>query len=145
MRKLVALFLLTAMAITLAWWWLGRPLAAPAAAADPGRIQCISYAPFRAGQSPLVTTTHAEAAQIEEDLVKLARLTGCVRTYATDNGLDQVPAIAQRLGLKVLQGLWLDRDRQKNRNQIDTAVALAKRYPDTITGIVVGNEVLLRG
>jgi len=143
MRKLVALFLITAAAIALAWWWLGRPLAAPAA--DPGRIQCMSYAPFRAGQSPLVTTTHAEAAQIEEDLVKLARLTGCVRTYATDNGLDQVPAIAQRLGLKVLQGLWLDRDRQKNRNQIDTAVALAKRYPDTITGIVVGNEVLLRG
>ena len=145
MRKLVALFLLTAMAITLAWWWLGRPLAAPAAAADPGRIQCISYAPFRAGQSPLVTTTHAAAAQIEEDLAKLARLTGCVRTYATDNGLDQVPAVAQLLGLKVLQGVWLARDRQKNRIQIDTAVALAKRYPDAINGIVVGNEVLLRG
>src|SRR5216683_2144059 len=78
MRRLVALFLVTATAITLAWWWLGRPLAAPAAAADPGRIQCMSYAPFRAGQSPLVASTHVEAAQIEEDLTKLARLTGCV-------------------------------------------------------------------
>jgi glucan 1,3-beta-glucosidase len=145
MQRLVALFLVAAAAIVLAWWWLGRPLAAPAAATDPGRVQCISYAPFRAGQSPLITSTHVEAAQIEEDLAKLARLTGCVRTYATDNGLDQVPAIAQRLGLKVLQGLWLGRDRQKNRIQIDTTVALAKRYPDAITGIVVGNEVLLRG
>ncbi|HMA74918.1 MAG TPA: beta-(1-6) glucans synthase [Xanthobacteraceae bacterium] len=145
MRKLVALFLLAAAAVALAWWWLGRPLAAPAAAADPGRIQCVSYAPFRGGQTPLIAATHAEAAQIEEDLAKLVRLTGCVRTYATDNGLDQVPGIAQRLGLKVLQGLWLDRDRQKNRIQIDTAIALAKRYPDTIIGIVVGNEVLLRG
>src|SRR5262249_30818205 len=62
-----------------------------------------------------------------------------------DNGLDQVPAIAQRLRVKVLQGLWLGRNRQKNRNQIDTAIALAKRYPDAISGIVVGNEVLLRG
>jgi len=145
MRKLVALFLLTAAAVAVAWWWLGQPLGTPAAAADPGRIQCISYAPFRGSQSPLVAATHAEAAQIEEDLAKLARLTGCVRTYATDNGLEQVPAIAQRLGLKVLQGLWLGRDRQKNRIQIDTAVALAKRHPDAIIGIVVGNEVLLRG
>jgi glucan 1,3-beta-glucosidase len=145
MRKLVALFFFTAAAVALAWWWLGRPLAAPAAATDPGRIQCMSYAPFRAGQSPLIAATHAEATQIEEDLTKLARLTGCVRTYATDNGLDQIPAIAQRLGLKVLQGLWLGRDRQKNRIQIDTAIALAKRYPGAIIGIVVGNEVLLRG
>jgi glucan 1,3-beta-glucosidase len=145
MRKLVVLFLLTAAAVALAWWWLGRPLAAPEAATDPGRIQCVSYAPFRAGQTPLIAATHAGAAQIEEDLAKLARLTGCVRTYATDNGLDQVPAIAQRLGLKVLQGLWLGRDRQRNRIQIDTAVALAKRYPDVVIGVVVGNEVLLRG
>jgi glucan 1,3-beta-glucosidase len=68
-----------------------------------------------------------------------------VRTYATDNGLDQVPAIAQRLGIKVLQGLWLGSDRAKNRIQIDTTVALAKQYPDVIIGLVVGNEVLLRG
>src|SRR5467141_3245650 len=145
MRKLVALFILTTAAVAAAWWWLGRPLAAPAVATDPGRIQCMSYTPFRGDETPLDAATHAEAARIEEDLSKLARLTGCVRTYATDNGLDQVPAIAQRLGIKVLQGLWLGRDRQKNRIQIDTAIALAKRYPNAINGIVVGNEVLLRG
>jgi glucan 1,3-beta-glucosidase len=145
MRKLVVLFILTTVAEAAAWWWLGRPLAAPAVAADPGRIQCMSYTPFRGDESPLNAATHAEAIRIEEDLSKLSRLTGCVRTYATDNGLDQVPAIAQRLGIKVLQGLWLGRDRQKNRIQIDTAIALAKRYPNAINGIVVGNEVLLRG
>ncbi len=145
MPKLIALFLLTAAAVAAAWWWLGRPLAVPAVAADPGRIQCMSYTPFRGDETPLNPATHAEAARIEEDLSKLARLTDCVRTYATDNGLDQVPAIAQRLGIKVLQGLWLGRDRQKNRMQIDTAIALAKRYPDAIGAIVVGNEVLLRG
>jgi exo-beta-1,3-glucanase (GH17 family) len=145
MRKLAGLFLLTAAAVAAAWWWLGRPLVAPAAASDPGRIQCVSYTPFRDGETPLDKTTYAAADRIEADLAKLARLTGCVRTYATDNGLDQVPEIAQRLGIKVLQGLWLDRDRKKNRVQIETAIALAKRFPDAITGIVVGNEVLLRG
>jgi exo-beta-1,3-glucanase (GH17 family) len=129
----------------LAWWWLGRPVALPPGVADPGRIPCLSYAPFRADQSPLIAATHVEASQIEEDLAKLAGLTGCVRTYSIENGLDQVPAIAERAGLKVLQGLWLGSDRQKNRAQIDATVALAGRHPGTITGIVVGNEVLLRG
>jgi exo-beta-1,3-glucanase (GH17 family) len=145
MPKLAGLFVLTVAAIAAAWWWLGRPLAAPEAATDPGRIQCMSYTPFRAGETPLDKTTHADAARIEEDLVRLASLTGCIRTYATDNGLDQVPQIAQRLGIKVLQGLWLDRDKQKNRSQIDTAIDLAKRFPTAVSGIVVGNEVLLRG
>jgi exo-beta-1,3-glucanase (GH17 family) len=145
MRRQFGLFVATAVAIALAWWWLGRPVALPSGAADPGGIPCLSYAPFRGDQSPLVASTHVEARQIEEDLAKLARLTGCVRTYATDNGLDQVPAVAQRLGIKVLQGLWLGSDRQKNRVQIDSTLALAKRYPDVIIGLVVGNEVLLRG
>jgi exo-beta-1,3-glucanase (GH17 family) len=145
MARLVGLFVATAAAIALAWWWLGRPVALPPGVADPGRIPCLSYAPFRADQSPLIAATHVEAFQIEEDLAKLAGLTGCVRTYSIENGLDQVPAIAERMGLKLLQGLWLGSDRQKNGVQIDQTVALAKRHPGTITGIVVGNEVLLRG
>jgi exo-beta-1,3-glucanase (GH17 family) len=145
MARFVGLFVATAIAIAAAWWWLGAPIALPPSAADPGRIPCLSYAPFRADQSPLIASTHVEASQIEEDLAKLAGLTGCVRTYSIENGLDQVPAIAERLGLKLLQGLWLGNDRQKNRVQIDQTVALARRHPGTITGIVVGNEVLLRG
>ena len=75
----------------------------------------------------------------------LPRLTECVRTYSVNLGLDQITPIAQRHGLKVLQGLWLGRDPEFNRFQIETAVALANRYPDVIRAIVVGNEVLLRG
>ena len=29
--------------------------------------------------------------------------------------------------------------------QVDTAIALARRYPDVVTDVIVGNEVLLRG
>jgi exo-beta-1,3-glucanase (GH17 family) len=145
MLRVAGLCLATAAAIAAAWWWLGQPVALPSAAADPGRIPCVSYAPFRADQSPLVATTHVDAVQIEDDLSKLARLTNCVRTYSIENGLDQVPPVAARLGLKVIQGLWLGSDRQKNRAQIDGTVALAKRYRGTVTAIVVGNEVLLRG
>ncbi len=42
--------------------------------------------------------------QIDEDLTLLSHYTDCVRTYSIDNGQDQVAAIAQRHGMKVLQG-----------------------------------------
>jgi exo-beta-1,3-glucanase (GH17 family) len=145
MQRPIGVFLVTAAAIAVTWWWLGRQVTPPAAAGDLGRIQCMSYAPFRAGQSPFNPSSPVSAAQIEEDLASLAQVTGCVRTYATDTGFDLVPPIAQRLGLKVLQGLWLSDDRARNRIEIDTAVGLANRYPNVINGIVVGNEVLLRG
>src|SRR5215475_6305004 len=44
-----------------------------------------------------------------------------------------------------MHGIWLGSNRQKNLAQIATAVRLAKDYPGTITSLVVGNEVLLRG
>src|ERR1700751_4231183 len=141
MEGAAGLFMAPPAATALTWWGLGRPVEAPAAAADPGRIQCLSYAPFRGNETPLDEHTLVAAREIEEDLAKLAGLTDCVRTYSTDNGLDQVPAIAQRVGLKVIQGLWLGRDRKKNRARIDETIALAKRYREVITAIVVGNEV----
>ena len=112
----------------------------------PGeKLYCLSYAPFGARQTPLDPTTHVSAAQIDADLTLLSKIADCVRIYSTDYGLDQIAGIAARHGLKVIQGLWLSRDAEKNRDQIDTAVALANRYPDTIQAVVVGNEVLLRG
>ena len=68
-----------------------------------------------------------------------------MRTYSIENGLDQVPALAAKVGLKVIQGIWLGSNRLKNLAQISTAVGLTKEYPDVITAVVVGNEVLLRG
>ena len=47
--------------------------------------------------------------------------------------------------MKVLQGLWLANKPDVNRRQIATVIALAKKYPDVISAVVVGNEVLLRG
>jgi glucan 1,3-beta-glucosidase len=105
----------------------------------------VSYAPFRGLQSPLNASLRVGAAQISEDLAQLARVTSCVRTYSIENGLDQVPALAAKAGLKVIQGIWLGSDRLKNRQQVDGAVALTKEFPGVISSIVVGNEVLLRG
>ena len=128
------------------WWWLATPIRLARAPIDPNaKLQCVSYAPFRGVQTPLVLATHISAEQIEQDLAQLVKISECVRTYSIENGLDQVPGIAAKVGLKVIQGIWLGSDRLKNLNQISTVVGLTKRYPDVITSVVVGNEVLLRG
>lgn len=128
------------------WWWIAQPIVLARAPIEAStRLDCVSYAPFRGLQSPLVPGLRVDAAKISEDLTQLARITGCVRTYSVDNGIDQVPALAAKAGLKVMLGLWLGSDRLKNRQQIDTAIALAKEYPGVVSSIVVGNEVLLRG
>ncbi|MFN3656275.1 MAG: glycosyl hydrolase family 17 protein [Pseudolabrys sp.] len=146
MRLGLSCLAITALVIAVAWSWLGRPVAMPAAPLQTGeKLYCISYAPFRGTQTPLDLTTRITAAQIEEDLARLSRLTNCVRVYSTDYGLDQIAGTAERLGLKVLQGLWLSSHADRNREQIETAVALANKYPDTVRAVVVGNEVLLRG
>src|SRR5215472_4252696 len=47
--------------------------------------------------------------------------------------------------MKVLQGLWLSNKPELSRKQVATTIALAKRFPDVIAAVIVGNEVLLRG
>lgn len=146
MRTAIAMFLVAAGAVSAAWWWLGRPLEMPPSPLAQGeKLECVSYAPFRNGQTPLDLSTRIPAAQIEADLEKLAALTRCIRTYSTDLGLEQIAEIAGRHGLQVLQGVWLGSNPVRNRAEIETAVRIANTFPGVVRGLVVGNEVLLRG
>jgi len=132
--------------IVAVWWWLATPIVLARAPIDPNeKLTCVSYAPFRGDQTPLEARIGVTAEWIEQDLAQLAKISACIRTYSIENGQDQVAGIAAKFGLKVMQGIWLSSNRQKNLAQIATAVRLAKEFPDTITSLVVGNEVLLRG
>ena len=132
--------------IAAVWWWLATPVTLARAPIDPAaKLLCVSYAPFRGDQTPLLLTTHIPPEQIAQDLEQLAKISNCVRTYSLENGLDRVPELAAKAGLKVIQGIWLGSNRLKNLAQISTAVGLTKAYPEVITAVVVGNEVLLRG
>ena len=141
-----ALLLGAAAVIVAGWAWLGAPVQMPPSPLAPSeKAHCISYAPFRAGQTPLGPDIAIDPRQIEQDLAQLKTITDCVRTYSVDHGLDRIAEIAKHHGLKVLQGLWLSSFPDRNRKQIETTLELATRYPDVITAVIVGNEVLLRG
>jgi exo-beta-1,3-glucanase (GH17 family) len=141
-----ALFAIAAAAIVAAWGWLGAAVEMPPSPLAAGeKLHCISYAPFRGHENPFGPDVPIDPRHIDEDLAQLKHITNCVRTYSIDHGLDQIPAIAKRHGMKVLQGLWLSSLRDRSRYQVETTIALAKQFPDVITAVVVGNEVLLRG
>jgi exo-beta-1,3-glucanase (GH17 family) len=142
----LASFALTALAIAAVWWWLGGPVKLPPSPLAAGeKLGCVSYAPFRGSQDPLVEGTRVSAEEIDQDLALLSKYTGCIRTYSVDDGRDDVLKSARRYGLKVLHGVWVSGDPQRTHRQIATSIAYAREYADVITAIVVGNEVLLRG
>jgi len=141
-----ALLALAAAAIFTAWGWLGAPVTMPPSPFTAGeKLYCASYAPFRGDQNPFGPDVPIDPRQVDQDLADLKQVTDCVRTYSTDHGLDQIPEIARRHGMKVLQGVWVSNEPEKTRAQIASAVALTKRFPDVIAAVIVGNEVLLRG
>jgi glucan 1,3-beta-glucosidase len=128
-----------------AWWWhIGRPVSLPDAPSD--RIACVSYAPFRKpGETPYNTHFMMTPERIDEDLRALSQRFDCVRTYSQSNGLNAVPAIAARYHMQVLMGIWLGGVEKLNEKEIAMGIATANANPQAIRGIVVGNEVLLRG
>ncbi|MHA6205022.1 glycoside hydrolase family 17 protein [Dyella soli] len=127
------------------WWWqVGRPVALPEAPSS--RIACVSYAPFRMpGETPLDIHAYVSPERIDADLRALSQRFDCVRTYSQGFGLSAVPEIAERYGMKVLMGIWLGRDPVANEREVQLGIATAHRHPGTLRGVIVGNEVLLRG
>lgn len=143
-RGLVSLILAGCALFSMYYWWrTGRPEIVVDALSE--HLQCVSYAPYRdPGQSPFDENLRIEPAQIESDLAFLAQRFDCVRTYSQLHGLDDVPRVAQKLGIKVILGIWISGIAPDNEVQLSKGIAAAQKYPDAIRAIVVGNEVLLR-
>ena len=117
MRTPLALFFISLGVIAAVWWWLATPVTLARAPIDPAaKLECVSYAPFRNDQTPHDRTLIVSPEQIAEDLAELAKISKCIRTYSIDNGLDKVPELASRVGLKVLLGVWIGRDRAQERS-----------------------------
>ncbi len=139
-----ASILVLALSLALAWW-VQRGLKIDLVNASSVKVPCLSYAPFRRdGANPVRVGADITPSQIEEDLRRVKTLSSCIRTYGVGKGLAHVPAVAAKLGMRVRLGVWLGRDVIANQAEMDTALALTKKYRDNIDVLIVGNEVLLR-
>src|SRR5262245_34529005 len=105
-------------------------------------LASISYSPYARSQHPDYGDRPTPE-QIRADLKILSPYTQAIRTYSATGGVELVPPIAAQLGLKVTLGIWIDKNEARNEREIQSAIALARRYSN-INAIVVGNESTLR-
>ena len=108
-----------------------------------GQVRGIAYNPshlFRFRDQLRITPEH-----IDRDLAQLSHVTGHIRTYTVDNGMDKVPEIARRYGMTVSLGIWISPDLAKNDQQIDLAIRTALANRRVIDRVIVGNETQLFG
>jgi exo-beta-1,3-glucanase (GH17 family)/cellulose synthase/poly-beta-1,6-N-acetylglucosamine synthase-like glycosyltransferase len=142
MKSLPGLLIAAAFAaLTCAVWaFLNRPASEPP---WPAHIQGFAFSPFRTGEDPTrhVMPTDAE---IDSDLKLLAGKINTVRTYSVDGSLGDVPQLAERHGINVAVGAWIDDHRDANERQLEAAIELARTHLNVMR-VFVGNEVALRG
>lgn len=81
----------------------------------------------------------ANPAGIRADLKKLSPYFSGLIMYGLGNGQETIPELAIAAGFRsIILGVWDPKDHQ----ELDLAIALARRYPHQITALVLGNEGL---
>ncbi len=128
--------------LALASWYVY--LSPRAVAAEwQGPLKSASFAPFRDGQSPL-KEVFPTAQQIEDDLLRLKGIFSGIRTYTALDGMEVVPSLADKHGFRLTHSAWLGREAARNNREVEALIHTANQYPQAVTRVIVGNEVLLR-
>ena len=138
---LTALLLaLVVAALNVGLWWWGN---LPHGPEDwHGKIGGLAFSSFQRYQDPTKQDFPTDD-QVDSDLKLVAKYTDRISTYSMQVN-PQTYRLAQKEGLDVMAGAEIDRRLENNEKEIDTLIAMARRYPHTITRVIVGNEVLFR-
>ncbi|MDP4600528.1 MAG: glycosyl hydrolase family 17 protein [Polaribacter sp.] len=99
----------------------------------------ICFSMYEDGQGPGNTITKA---QVDRRIKILKPYTKWIRSFSCIEGNEHIPRIAKKHGMKNLVGAWLGNDMQKNEQEIEGLIQLAKEGCVDIAA--VGNEVLYR-
>lgn len=94
---------------------------------------------YEEGQQPGDTISEE---QIRRRMQILKPHTRWIRSFSCIEGNELVPKVAKEMGMKTLVGAWLGTDEEKNRQEIDGLISLAKA--GLVDVAAVGNEVLYR-
>ncbi len=131
--------LVVALMFAGAWALLNRPVEEDPWTQD---VSGITYTPFREGANP-TNGREPTLAQVRDDLSLMAGLTSQIRTYSTVGSNYGIPTIADKMGLRVMAGAWIDVDPDKNRVEIDNLVDLAMNN-GSVSRVTVGNESIYK-
>ncbi|WP_248806838.1 beta (1-6) glucans synthase [Pseudomonas sp. MWU13-2100] len=125
------------------WYGLGQPVILPDAATPTHKLQCASYTPFAKDQSPFDQPFTPRLERMDADLALLATRFECIRTYSM-TGLEALPDLARKHGLKMMIGAWVSSDPLATEKEVDALIASANANADVVSAVIVGNEALLR-
>ncbi len=140
-RLRIALALVTVVGAS-ALFWTSRDYTVVAPEWD-GQVRGVAYNPshiFTMRQNKNITPE-----RIDTDLAQLSRITGHIRTYTVDGGMDKVPEIARRYGMTVSLGIWISPDLDQNEKSLQLGIRTALANRRTIDRVIVGNETQLEG
>lgn len=106
------------------------------------RDRFVAYSPSQF--NPLVMDAEPISDEsIRDDLRVVRGRFSAIVTYSCNpkQGIDRVIRVAHELDMRVIVGIW----DIGSVVEIETAVRLVKEFPDTVIGVLVGNETMLRG
>ncbi len=99
----------------------------------------LCFSAYTEGQEP---GTELPYEQVRRRMEIISPFCRWVRSFSCIEGNEHIPKVAHELGLKTLVGAWLGKDDEKNEQEINGLIELAKAgYVDIAA---VGNEVLYR-
>ncbi len=135
----VALLIAAVVALVnlLVWRAFNPPLAAAQAAPQ---VAGLAYNAFQRWDSPLGQRFPNDTA-LAADLKLLATLTKRIRTYSALE-FPALPALAQRAGLAVSLGVWLDTRQDNNAKEVAAALEAARQHR-SVERVIAGNETQL--
>src|ERR1700728_1712401 len=131
LRIAIALGMVVAASVL---FWTSRDYTVTAPEWD-GQVRGIAYNP-----SHLFTdqqAKHISPERIDADLAQLSKLTGHIRTYTVDGGMDKVPEIARHYGMTVTLGIWIDADADRSEQEFELGIKTALANRRTIDRVVV--------
>jgi exo-beta-1,3-glucanase (GH17 family) len=99
----------------------------------------ICFSLYEDGQEPGDTITEE---QVERRVKILKPYTKWIRSFSCIEGNEHIPRMAKKHGIKNLVGAWLGDDLEKNEQEIESLIQLAKEGCVDIAA--VGNEVMYR-
>ncbi len=106
----------------------------------------ISYSPYRDGESPEIGSLTSKE-NILEDLMLISQHWNLIRLYGAGEVSERIIEVIEEhdLPIKVLQGAWVSGSQTQTQNdaEVNSAISLAQRYPNTVVAVNIGNEALV--
>ena len=99
----------------------------------------LCFSMYEDGQGPGNKITEQ---QVDRRMQVIKPYTKWVRSFSCIEGNEFIPKVAHKHGIKTLVGAWLGDDLEKNEEEVEALIALAKQ--GFVDVAAVGNEVMYR-